>query len=95
MTDIPLVDLAKRLSESNWKMLQIIHQNPNIFKKELHEKFGEMSRNKFNLEYSKIYGSCLVEEKKDHSDTRYLKINLTQYGKEILKIRKEKALISE
>lgn len=95
MTDIPLADLAKRLSQSSWKMLQIIEEHPNLYKKELHETFGEMSRNKFNLEYSKIYGSCLVEEKKDHSDTRYLKINLTPYGKEILKLHKEKMLISE
>jgi hypothetical protein len=85
--EIPLDDLVKRLGKSSWKLLEILEANPHISKKDLHDKFGHVSRAKFNQEYSKVYGSCLVDEKKDQDDTRYLVINLTKYGKEILKLK--------
>lgn len=90
MLNIPLQDLAKRLTQNNWKMLEIVNSNPGIFKKELHEKFGKASPNKFDKEYQKIYASCLIDEKKDQEDTRYIRINLTKYGEELLKLNELK-----
>lgn len=85
MREVPLSELANRLTANSWRMLELIEAFPQLSKKELYERFGDGSRNKFDSEYSRLYGSCLIEEKKA-SDTRYLMISLTEYGREILKL---------
>lgn len=89
MQGVSLVAISKRLNRFSWLLLEILHDQPELAKKELYEKLGEKSRRKFEIEYAKLYGASLIEEKPNDLDGRSLHVFLTQEGKSMLLLKKE------
>lgn len=92
MEGVSLVAISKRLNPFSWQLLQIIHDHPSLTKKDLFEKLGEKSRRKFEIEYAKLYGASLIEERTDVLDGRSLNVRLTDEGKKLLAM-KDKLII--
>jgi DNA-binding MarR family transcriptional regulator len=87
MEGVSLVAISKRLNPFSWRLLQIIHDHPSLTKKDLFEKLGEKSRRKFEIEYAKLYGASLIEERTDVLDGRSLNVRLTDEGKKLLSMK--------
>lgn len=89
MEGVSLVAISKRLNTFSWQLLEILNDQPKLAKKDLYEKLGEKSRRKFEIEYAKLYGASLIEEKQNDSDARSFFVYLTNEGKSILTIREQ------
>ncbi|MGV3267567.1 hypothetical protein [Cytobacillus pseudoceanisediminis] len=89
MQGVPLAAISKRLNKFSWQLLEILYEQPELAKKDLFEKLGEKSRRKFEIEYAKIYGASLVEEKPHDYDGRSFQVYLTEEGKSILSLKNQ------
>ena len=86
MSVIPLEEIAGNLNEVSWDILDMLSKKENLNSKEIRDKLN-ISLEKSYKELARLEGALLIDSKRDPKDKRYLMMNLTDYGLEILQLK--------